>query len=205
MLKKLLLNRLTLDFLQKLGERGKGKVQGNVKRTLTPFPLTFNPHSTKTYARVLFTLAAVSICLATASMAAAETLRVDREWALNRLIKVEVTQMGIVVDFGSPISAVNLSHMGQIVFQGFDGILCKIPSQCPANSAPTMLLLRKIPPIDFKNQQPSVDGSALLFVNTRSGVYRIEFQPVSKKPKYTKVEIINEPLTPLFQSVVSDQ
>ena len=146
MLKKLLLNRLTLDFLQKLGERGKKKVQGNVKRKITfhPYPLTFNPYSTKTYARVLFTLAAVSISLATASMAAAETLRVDREWALNRLIKVEVTQMGIVVDFGSPISAVNLSHMGQIVFQGFDGILCKIPSQCPANSAPTMLLLRKI-------------------------------------------------------------
>ncbi|MEO1669248.1 MAG: hypothetical protein AAFR77_00465 [Cyanobacteria bacterium J06631_2] len=128
------------------------------------------------------------------------TLKVDRDFALERLIKVDVTQMGIVIDFDSKISSVNLSHMGQIIFQGFDGVLCKSSSSCPPNSAPTMLIVRKIPDIEFKNQLPSVDGSALLFVNTTSGVYRVEFNPVSAKPKYTKVEIKHNPLPPLFSA-----
>lgn len=147
-----------------------------------------------------FVLAVTSVWLGSAKAIKAETLKVDREFALWREIKVDVTQIGIVIDFGSTISSVNLSHMGQIVFQGFDGILCKIPSQCPTDSAPTMLLVRKIPDIEFKTQLPSVDGTSMLFVNTASGVYRLEFKPVSKKPRYTKVEIKDDPLPSLFNA-----
>ena len=150
--------------------------------------------------KLTYTLAAASVWLSSSNIVQAETLKVDRKFALEREIVVDVTQIGIVVDFGSTISSVNLSHMGQIIFQGFDGVLCKIPSQCPADSAPTMLLVRKIPDIEFKTQLPSVDGTAMLFVNTDSGVYRLEFKPVSKKPKYTKVEIKDDPLPPLFNA-----
>ncbi|MGB5633854.1 MAG: hypothetical protein WBM86_13900 [Waterburya sp.] len=152
------------------------------------------------FKKLTYTLAATSVWLSSGNIVKAETLKVDRKFALLREIVVDVTQIGIVVDFGSTISSVNLSHMGQIIFQGFDGVLCKIPSQCPANSAPTMLLVRKIPDIEFKTQLPSVDGTAMLFVNTDSGVYRLEFKPVSKKPKYTKVEIKDDPLPPLFNA-----
>lgn len=152
------------------------------------------------FKKLTFALAVTSIWLGSTKVIKAETLKVDREFALEREIEVDVTQMGIVIDFGSTISSVNLSHMGQIVFQGFDGVLCKIPSQCPADSAPTMLLVRKIPDIEFKTQLPSVDGTSMLFVNTASGVYRLEFTPVSKKPRYTKVEIKDDPLPPLFNA-----
>ena len=152
------------------------------------------------FKKLTFALAVTSIWLGSTKVIKAETLKVDREFALEREIEVDVTQMGIVIDFGSTISSVNLSHMGQIVFQGFDGVLCKIPSQCPADSAPTMLLVRKIPDIEFKTQLPSVDGISMLFVNTASGVYRLEFTPVSKKPRYTKVEIKDDPLPPLFNA-----
>ena len=150
--------------------------------------------------QLIFTLASASVWLSSTKVIKAETLKVDRKFALEREIVVDVTQIGIVVDFGSTISSVNLSHMGQIIFQGFDGVLCKIPSQCPANSAPTMLIVRKIPDIEFKTQLPSVDGTAMLFLNTDSGVYRLEFNPVSKKPRYTKVEIRDDPLPPLFNA-----
>ena len=152
------------------------------------------------FKKLTYTLAAASVWLSSSNIVKAETLKVDRKFALLREIVVDVTQIGIVVDFGSTISSVNLSHMGQIIFQGFDGVLCKIPSQCPADSAPTMLLVRKIPDIEFKTQLPSVDGTAMLFVNTDSGVYRLEFKPVSKKPKYTKVEIKDDPLPPLLNA-----
>ena len=152
------------------------------------------------FKKLTFVLAVTSVWFGSTKVTSAETLKVDREFALAREIEVDVTQMGIVINFNSTISSVNLSHMGQIVFQGFDGVLCKIPSQCPANSAPTMLLVRKIPDIEFKTQLPSVDGTAMLFVNTDSGVYRLEFNPVSKKPKYTMVEIKNDPLPPLFNA-----
>ena len=152
------------------------------------------------FKKLTLAIATTSVWFGSISTTLAETLKVDRKFALERLIKVDVTQMGIVIDFGSTISSVNLSHMGQIVFQGFDGVLCKVPSQCPANSAPTMLLVRKIPTIEFTTQLPSVDGTSLLFVNTDSGVYRLEFNPVSKKPKYTLVEIKDAPLTPLFNA-----
>lgn len=146
-------------------------------------------------------LAAIApIWLMTAKSTTAETLKVDRAFALEREIVVDVTQIGIVIDFNSVVSSVNLSHLGQIVFQGFDGVLCKVPSQCPADSAPTMLIVRKIPDIEFKTQLPSVDGTAMLFVNTDTGVYRLEFNPVSKKPRYTKVEIEDKPLPPLFKA-----
>ncbi len=152
------------------------------------------------FKKLTFAVATTLVWFGSRSTTLAETLKVDREFAKERLIKVDVTQMGIVIDFGSTISSVNLSHMGQIVFQGFDGVLCKTPSQCPANSAPTMLLVRKIPTIEFTTQLPSVDGTSMLFVNTDSGVYRIEFNPVSKKPKYTLVEIKDNPLPPLFNA-----
>lgn len=149
---------------------------------------------------LMFTLVTASVWLGSTKTIKAETLKVDRKFALEREIVVDVTQIGIVIDFGSTISSVNLSHMGQIIFQGFNGVLCKIPSQCPADSAPTMLLVRKIPDIEFKTQLPSVDGTAMLFVNTDSGVYRLSFNPVSKKPRYTMVEIREDPLPPLFNA-----
>lgn len=145
-------------------------------------------------------LVAASLGLISSQAVNAETLKVDRGFALERAIKVDVTQMGIVVDFDSPISSVNLSHMGKIVFQGFDGVLCKASTQCPKNSAPTMLLVRLIPEIKFDSQLPSVDGNAMLFVNTASGVYRVEFNPISRKPDYTMVEIKHNPLPPLFSA-----
>lgn len=145
-------------------------------------------------------IAAASIGLISSKPVKAETLKVDRSFALERAIKVDVTQMGIVVSFDSPISSVDLSHMGEIVFRGFDGVLCKSSAQCPKNSAPTMLIVRLIPEIEFKSQLPSVNGNAMLFVNTASGVYRLEFNPISTIPKYTKVEIEDKPLPPLFSA-----
>ena len=149
---------------------------------------------------ITIALAAVSVGLVSSKSVKAETLKIDREFALERAIEVDVTQLGMVISFNSTVSSVNLSHQGQIIFRGFDGVLCRASVECPKNSAPTMLLVRLIPEIEFDSQLPSVDGDAMLFVNTSSGVYRLKFNPVSKNPKYTKVEIEDKPLPPLFSA-----
>ena len=150
---------------------------------------------------ITIALATVSVGLVSSKSVKAETLKIDREFALERAIEVDVTQLGMVISFDSTISSVNLSHQGQIIFRGFDGVLCRASSQCPKDSAPTMLLVRLIPEIEFDTQLPSVDGDAMLFVNTSSGVYRLKFNPISKNPKYTKVEIEDRPLPPLFSAL----
>lgn len=137
----------------------------------------------------------------TNSVLAKETLKVDREFALARKIIIDVTPSGMVLDFDSEIGSVDLSHLGQIIFRGINGKLCPVETNCSTESAPpTMLLLRKIPSIDFPDQQPNADGTAMLFVNTTDGLYRFELIPTNKKPEYTKVEIIDDPLPPLLKS-----
>ncbi len=60
---------------------------------------------------------------------AKDTLTVPQEFALQRVIKVDVTLMGLVLDMGSPISSVNLSHLNDVIFTGMDGVLCVMPRQ----------------------------------------------------------------------------
>lgn len=134
------------------------------------------------------------------SVFAKETLQIDRKYGLARKVVIDVTPSGIVLNFNSEINSVNLSHLGKIVFHGVDGELCKIETECSSESTPTMLLLRKIPSIDFPDQQPNADGTAMLYVNTTSGLYRFELIPKDDKPEYTKVEIIDDPLPPLLES-----
>jgi len=136
--------------------------------------------------------AASIACLSVAPAMAAETLKVPQEFALQREIKVDVTQMGVVLDLGSPIDSVNLSHMSNVVFTGLDGVLCDAKAECPDAPRPTKLLLRKIPPIKFKDQLPSTDGTRMLFVATKAGVYRFRLKPLNASPKYTQVLIQSE-------------
>lgn len=128
-------------------------------------------------------------CLMPPSALANDTVQVPADYARQRVIKLDVTQMGLVLDLGSPITSVNLSHMSNIVFTGLDGALCDATAACPDTQAPTKLLLRHIQPIGFKGQLPSTDGTRMLFVSTQAGVYRFQLKPVSKTPAYTLVQI----------------
>ncbi len=123
---------------------------------------------------------------------AADTLNVPQAFALQRVIKVDVTQLGLVLDVGSPIDSVNLSHLSNVVFTGLDGVLCDAKTACPDAPRPTKLLVRKIPPIQFKDQLPSTDGTRMLFVSTKAGVYRFRLKPLSGSPDYTQVLIQSE-------------
>lgn len=135
-----------------------------------------------------FTLAGTSLFLA--PVLANDTVIVPQNFARSRVVKLEVTPMGLVLNVGTPIRSVNLSHLKDIVFVGLDGALCDAQTDCPQDAqAPTQLLLRKIPPIPFKNQQPSPSGEAMLFVMTNQGLYRFQLKPVNKTPNYTEVEI----------------
>jgi len=119
-----------------------------------------------------------------------DTITVPQDFARVRVVKLDVTPMGLVLDLNSPINSVNLSHLRDIVFVGLDGALCDAQTDCPQDAQPpTQLLLRKIPPIPFKNQQPSPSGEAMLFVMTNQGLYRFQLKPVNKTPSYTEVEI----------------
>lgn len=140
-------------------------------------------------------LAACSVslaCISAAPAIAGDTITVPQDFALQRVIKVDVTQMGLVLDLGSPISSVNLSHMNDVIFTGMDGALCDAKTECPDSPRPTKLLIRKIPPIKFKDQLPSSDGTRMLFVSTESGLYRFWIKPVSASPDYTQVSIQSE-------------
>lgn len=130
-----------------------------------------------------------AMCLVPSSAVANETVQVPADYARQRVIKLDVTQMGLVLDLGSPITSVNLSHMSNLVFTGLDGALCDATAACPDTQAPTKLLLRHIQPISFKGQLPSTDGTRMLFVSTQAGVYRFQLKPVSKTPAYTLVQI----------------
>lgn len=136
----------------------------------------------------------------TNSASAKETIKVNRQFALEREIPITVTPSGIVLNFGSQISSADLSHLGEISVVGIDGQICNTTSmKCTEESAPTMLLLEKIPTIKFDDQEPTVDGTAMLYVNTTNGLYRFEITPDDNKPEYTEVEIIDDPLEPLLE------
>ena len=53
--------------------------------------------------KLALVLAATSVWLGSTKVVKAETLKVDREFALAREIEVDVTQMGIVIDFKTQI------------------------------------------------------------------------------------------------------
>ena len=127
-----------------------------------------------------------------------ETLKVDRDFAITREIEIDVASNGLAIDFGSTVSAVNLYPTEEIGILGLDGVLCQNRKNCPEESAPTILILRKIPTIDFPEQESNPDGTVMLFVQTDSGLYRFEINPINREPKYTKVEIRDDPIRPLF-------
>lgn len=139
-------------------------------------------------------LPALAICTAALACAAtpvfaADTITVPQEFALQRVIEVDVTPMGLVIDLGAPVKSVNLSHLSDVVFVGLDGVLCDAKAECTEATRPTKLLLRRIPPITFKHQLPSSDGTRMLFVDTDSGLYRFQIKPSSATAPYTEVEI----------------
>ena len=122
-----------------------------------------------------------------------DTILVPQKYALEREIEVDVTPNGLVLNLGAPVRSANLSHMNNVVFVGLDGVLCDSKTECSEAPRPTMLLLRQIPPIAFKDQLPSSDGTRMFFVNTDSGLYRFRLKPSAKPSKvkapYTEVKI----------------
>lgn len=139
-------------------------------------------------------LVAVAACglviagLTTTPAIADDTVEVPQSYALKRVIEVEVTPMGLVLNLNSPVTSANLSHMSDVVFTGLDGVLCVSTTQCTDAQAPTTLLLRRIPPLKFKNQLPSTDGTRMLFITTKEGLYRFRIKP-DTSPDYTLIEV----------------
>lgn len=127
---------------------------------------------------------------------ARDLIRIDRLNAQEQVVELDVTPLGLVIDFGSQISSVKLTHKTNIFYQGMDGALCQGSSNC-SGSVPTILFVQKIPEIEFKDEEPVSGGYSLLYVDTASGLYRFKFKPVNKNPEYTKVEI-QEAISPLF-------
>jgi hypothetical protein len=140
----------------------------------------------------LSTLASFVISLAfflPQSVKAGDTVTVPQDFARDRVLKLDVTPMGLVIDLNSEISSVQISHMRNVVYRGIDGVLCDVRSDCPDGPRPTTLFLRKIAPINFKDEEPSPDGTSLLFVTTERGLYRFQLKPVRKTPDYTQIQI----------------
>lgn len=165
---------------------------------LFSYPTFRVPACFRKKAATLFAAGAVGFAWMTATPAiaqfgpsgiAGDTITVPQEFARQRVVEVEVTQMGLVLDLGGPITSVNLSHMSDVVFTGLDGVLCDAKAECSEAQPPTKLLLRRIPAIKFKQQLPSPDGTRLLFVSTASGVYRFGIKPKTTAPDYTLVVI----------------
>ncbi|GFE72159.1 hypothetical protein [Chroococcus sp. FPU101] len=117
-----------------------------------------------------------------------DTLTIPVDFALARVIKLDVTQSGVAIALDAPIQSIKLTHMRDITFSTLDGVLCETPANCPEGNAPTLLLVQKTKPIPFKDQLPTPNGTTMLYVNTSRGLYRFQLRPVSKKPDYTKVE-----------------
>lgn len=150
-------------------------------------------------------LAAVAVSLSFASppsAQASDTIQVPQNYAKERVVKIDVTQMGLVLDLGSPISSVDLSHMSDVIFRGLDGALCDKSAECPDTPPPTKLFLRRIPPIKFKHVLPSPDGTRMLFVNTSAGLYRFQIKPVTGAPKYTSVKVQPDFPTTAFPNAI---
>ena len=146
---------------------------------------------------ILIALTFSPVCF-TSLAEASDIIKLDRHNALERTTQLDVTPIGLVIDFGTPISSTIISHKSNIVFSGVDGVLCIAKANCADENPPTILFVRKTPRIDFKDEEAMPNGTSLLYVDTESGMYRFELKPVSKTPQYTKVEIEQEPLTPLL-------
>ncbi len=125
-----------------------------------------------------------------------DIIRIDQLNAQERVVELDVTPFGLAIDFGTQISSVTISHRSNIVYRGMDGTLCSGDSRC-SGSPPTILFVRKIPKINFKDEQAVSGNYSFLYVDTASGMYRFKFKPVNKNPQYTKVEIENT-VQPLF-------
>lgn len=119
-----------------------------------------------------------------------DTLKCNQSNALRKAVDLDVTPMGLVIDFGSQISSVSISHKSHIVYSGFDGALCARNSQCN-EPPPTKLNVRKIPEIKEMDEESMPQNRSLLSVDTESGLYQFKFKPVTGNPQYTKVEIGN--------------
>ena len=133
---------------------------------------------------------------------AGETLVVDRDFALERHIDVEVTPSGVVLDIGSAVTSVKLPHLKNINVNGFDGCLGTPYNPCGEEvPPPTKLFLQKNTPIDFPEQIDNPGGVTILYVNTAENfTYRYRLTPTNGKPKHTLVEIVDNPVEPLFDS-----
>ena len=77
-------------------------------------------------------------------------------------------------------------------------MLCPVKAVCGEEPPPTKLFVRKIPSINFPDEEANEEQSSLLFVDTESGMYRFQFNPVNQKPPYTKIEIQHTLISPLF-------
>ena len=130
------------------------------------------------------------------SAIASDIIRIDQLNAQERVVELDVTPFGLAIDFGTKISSVTISHRSNIVYRGMDGALCRGNSGC-SSSAPTILFVRKIPKINFKDEEAVSGNYSFLYVDTASGMYRFKFKPINKNPQYTKVEI-ESTVKPLF-------
>ncbi len=129
---------------------------------------------------------------------ASDIIRIDQLNAQERLVELDVTPSGLIIDFGSQISSLKLTHKSNISYHGMDGVLCQGSNNNNCDGRiPTILFLEKIPRINFKDEEPLPGNYSFLYVDTASGMYRFKLKPVTKNPEYTKVEIENT-VKPLF-------
>ena len=140
---------------------------------------------------ILTSCAILSLCVSPIAKAG-DIIRLDRSSALESATKLEVTPQGLVIDFGVLIGSTIISHKSNIVYSGVDGVLCTSKANCEDENPPTILFVRKIPQVDFKDEEAMPNGTSMLYVDTEVGMYRFEFNPSSSIPKYTKVEIQEE-------------
>ena len=127
-----------------------------------------------------------------------DILSFPRHDALLRTIELEVTPAGVAIDFGVPVSSTELSHKKNIVFHGMDGVLCMSKADCEGTKPPTIIFVRKGPPIEFKDEEAMPDSSSWFFVDTNFGLFRFKLKPVKKIPSYTKVEIEPDPVSEMI-------
>lgn len=127
-----------------------------------------------------------------------DSLVYDVSYANRHEIHINVTPSGLVINPNSKIISVNLTHKDQLALSGVDGQICIEGRECDlALPSPTKLFVRKIPPIKFEDQEPSVDGTSLLYLTTSSGnVYRFRIKPDNGKSKYTLVSVTDKSNSP---------
>lgn len=157
----------------------------------------------------------LSLCIETEEVSANRTLEagnhqtqiVDRDFAIHRHIEIEVTPSGVVLDIGSVVTSVRLPHQKDITVSGFNGCLGTVYNPCEEDAIPpTKLYLQKNEPIEFPEQIENPGGITMLYVNTEENLtYRYTLIPTNNKPKVTLVEIVDDPIEPLFPFENSDR